>query len=43
MKTINSLVIIATGFMSLTLITVAIIGYATEFFHDNVTFSLWGL
>ncbi len=43
MKTINSLFIIATGFVSLAFITVDIVGYATEFFYNNVTFSLWGL
>jgi len=42
MKTINSLIIAVTGFISLTYITVAIVGYATEFFYDNVTFSFWG-
>jgi hypothetical protein len=43
MKTINSLFIIATGFVSLAFIAVAIVGYATEFLNNNVTFSLWGL
>jgi hypothetical protein len=43
MKTINSLIIIVAGFMSLSFIAVALIGYATEIVHDNVTFSLWGL
>ena len=42
MKTINSLFIITTGFVSLAFIAVAIVGYATEIFNDNVSFSLLG-
>jgi len=41
MKTINSFFIITTGFVSLTFI--AIVGYVSEIFNSNVTFSLLGL
>jgi len=38
MKTINSLFIIATGFVSLTFIAVAIVGYVTKNFNNSQFF-----
>jgi hypothetical protein len=43
MKTINSLILATPGFLSLTFIAIALVGYATEFMNDNVTFLLLGL